>query len=138
MKKETLNFDFPIVKDMKSTKEKHAKRATKLRSLLIDNGLQFSNSGLTRYSLDQTITTILHSGYNNYHYSRCNEGTNKQRLRALKRVINEAMRRDIEYFIEFNELPKSYATALYCVWQKSIDKMMKAEAKSWFKEFKLS
>ncbi len=139
MSKETLNFDFPIVKDMKSTKEKHAKRATKLRSLLIDQGLQFSNSYHVNssYELDATIDAMLNTGFNCYDRFRCSEGTNKQRLRALKRVVNEAMRRNIAYFIEREDLPKTYATALYCVWQKSIDKTMKAATKRHFKEFKI-
>ena len=36
MKNETLNFDCPIVKDMDSTKAKHAAKAKKLKSLLMN------------------------------------------------------------------------------------------------------
>jgi CRISPR/Cas system CMR-associated protein Cmr5 small subunit len=136
MKNEKLNFEFPIVKNMEETKLKHAAKVKRLRSLLIDNGLQFTNSGINNGpGLDDTIYSMLYNGHNTYYVNSIQRGTQKQNLRALKKVVNEAMRNNIQWFIEMNDLPKSYDTAVYIIWEKSINKLMKGATKRMFKNF---
>lgn len=120
-----LNYEFSI-RDINATKAKHAKTMSKLRKWQRENNIRLIDDliGADYYNLN--------GGYYVDHVLRkFNDDKTQKNLKELKTIVNHSVRADLVNILKYNELPASWATALYCNHYGQINKYMKRILKNY-------
>ena len=131
-----LDYNFAL-KDFETTKSKHLGQIDRLKK-----AIKKENAGSTYgFDLDwglfqeQVEYYAKNSGFYMYNLGRkegwVNELSPKRRLRMVKSFINGQTREQIGRELESRSWPASWDTALYCLFYKRINRIMKDLAKNY-------
>lgn len=124
-----LNFDFPTVRDIATTKKRHAAFVRRVKGFA-----GCSILFLDDYSDDDLFEAIFHERYSDLRVLRNYSGTGQKFVRGIKTEVNQFIRSLINQHLKINNLPVSWSTAYYLVHQKAIDLKMKQTSILLFEE----
>lgn len=132
MKNTKLNYEFSI-RSIEDTTNKHIEHINKLKK----------DKQILKKILDQLEENNISEIWQNhafvgYSYAygivkRLRVNKTQKDLKALKNPINYVTRAHIEYLLQYYNIPKSYATAFYCIYYNRINKLMKRNLKEMIK-----
>lgn len=135
MKNKKLNYEVKI-RDFEATKSKHLGAIQRLKKAIKENEpvMPFN------YMAENVECDIKNSPF--YAYNIISKDgwvarlKPQARLKIIKGLINVSTRKEIVQFLEWNEMPKSWDTAFYCLYYKKINSIMISVAKLFVKELK--
>lgn len=128
MKKQKLNFDFPIIRDAEQTRSNQQNNLKLLKSKYGE----FEYVPMDKHVLSESVT----SNMNSYYFDLLENLKNGQsKVMKIKRFINSYMRFEIVFQLGCKNVPKHYATAVYLQNFNLINREMKREAKHLYKQF---
>lgn len=121
----TLNFNFPVVRDIAATRARHQARM---------NELEWKPSFLNELSDDDLYESILRVNYRYFSYYPSSHWQGQKAVKEIKGIVNRHVYDLISSHLIDNNMPKSWATAYYLLHQSTIDTRMKAVSKLLYAE----
>lgn len=119
-----LNFSFPIVRDIESTRERHQTRMDKL----VCAG-EHETLFLDEYDDDDLYEAITYQNRILIYYFDKNYWSGQRGVKKIKTMVNNHVRMMIIDYLIDNFMSKSWDTAYYLLHQAKIDKKMKRVSK---------